>query len=97
MPSETVNETLARRHPALAARAGTSRAAAVRLYCTECYGGSMREARTCSVTECWLWPHAWPAARQAAQNGRFRDRHAEEGHGVGVRDGVDVPGRGDGR
>ena len=44
-----------------AARAGKSAKSAIRLFCPECCGGEVGEARRCQVRDCFLWPHvkAW--------------------------------------
>lgn len=52
--------------PVAAANALTRRAAAVRLYCVECMGGSVRDASTCEARDCFLWPHAYKRKRQGA-------------------------------
>lgn len=43
-----------------------SRAAAVKLFCVECMGGSAHEAARCTTRECFLWPHAFGRAQTAA-------------------------------
>lgn len=52
-----IREELALRFPKLCARASTSRAAAVKLFCVECMGGVVRDARECEEAGCPLRPH----------------------------------------
>jgi len=41
----------------------TSRSFAVKLHCVECVGGSSREAKGCTSSKCFLWPHAFGRGR----------------------------------
>ncbi len=63
----TFRAELAARFPLAAARAETSRAVAVRLFCIECTGGSVRDAASCQAKECFLWPHAYRKQRTGAR------------------------------
>lgn len=56
---DTVRDELAKRFPVLVENAKTKRAAAVRLFCIECMGGSNMDAKACPERSCALWPHAW--------------------------------------
>lgn len=38
-------------------RAKTSRAAAVKLFCLDCVGGTRAEVRDCTAKDCALYPH----------------------------------------
>jgi len=63
--------------PVMAKRAtGDSRAAAIKLFCFECHGGVLSEARQCEETDCFLWPYSPAAARETRKNGlpRRQDR-----------------------
>lgn len=55
------------KYPGMAARADKGqRQACVRLFCAECYGGSLRDARTCPERDCPLWRAAggaWSRSR----------------------------------
>lgn len=42
----------------------TAPRAAAKLFCIECMGGSLREARECGIRDCFLWP-LWKARREA--------------------------------
>ncbi len=42
--------------PELRARAKTSRAAAVKLFCLECVGGVRADVRDCTACDCALYP-----------------------------------------
>ncbi len=63
-------EDVRRRFPGLARRADEGqRLPAVRLFCIECSGGSLGEARKCPARECPLWNAAggaWSRTREAA-------------------------------
>lgn len=62
-----VRDDLRARFPKLAERADAgSRAAACKLFCIECMGGSNQDAARCETRQCWLWPHSYRAQRQAA-------------------------------
>lgn len=54
-----MRDDIRERYPKMAARARSQRSSAIRLFCTECMGGSMREAKDCETTDCFLWPVAW--------------------------------------
>jgi hypothetical protein len=67
---ERLIHEIRRKFPGLARRADAGqRLPAVQLFCIECYGGSLREARTCTVRDCPLWGAAggsWRRTREAA-------------------------------
>ena len=51
-------EMLRQRNPGMAKRADSgSRAAAIRLFCLQCYGGNRAEVRRCTEYTCPLWPY----------------------------------------
>ena len=58
------------KYPGLAARADKGqKLACIRLFCVECYGGSLRDARTCPTRDCPLWGAAgaaWSRTREGA-------------------------------
>jgi hypothetical protein len=49
--------------PRAAEAAKRQRGAAIRLFCIECMGGSIRDAAACQEKDCFLWPHAYRAQR----------------------------------
>lgn len=49
-------DQIRRKRPKMAARADTSRAAAIRLHCLECMGDNAAEVRRCSRLACPLHP-----------------------------------------
>lgn len=57
--SNRLRGELVEKYPGLAGRAAASRAAAVKLFCIECMGGSNRDAKECAERSCFLWPHAY--------------------------------------
>ena len=54
---KTLRDEIRVKYPERAARAGKSAKSAIRLFCIECCGGDVGEARRCQVTDCFLWPH----------------------------------------
>jgi hypothetical protein len=52
----SARQEIAERWPKKAERAVKSRAAAVELFCCECFGGDAYEARRCPERTCFLWP-----------------------------------------
>jgi len=59
----TVQAELAERWPEKVRRARKSRAAAVELFCVECFGGDAHSARRCENEGWYLWPHAFKTQR----------------------------------
>jgi hypothetical protein len=55
----TVRDELRKKFPGMAS--GSVRGS-VALFCAECCGGELAEARRCAEKTCFLWPHG-PAAR----------------------------------
>jgi hypothetical protein len=57
---ETLRDQLRAKLPGKAKKAaGSSKAAAIELHCTECMGGSAKEAKACATTDCFLWKHGF--------------------------------------
>ncbi len=57
--SDTYNrliDELREKYPGLAKKEKTSRAAAMRLFCLECTGGSGAGVKKCTALKCTLWP-----------------------------------------
>lgn len=53
------------KRPSLASRADRgSRAAAIRLFCLECMGGSAHMVRDCDTRECPLWSYRHGAGKE---------------------------------
>ena len=54
-----------RKYPGLAKRqeAG-SKAAAIHLFCIECYGGNLNDAQSCPTSDCPLWSAVSPKWRR---------------------------------
>jgi len=50
--------------PGLASRSLRQPKTAIKLFCYECMGGNIADARSCTLRSCFLWPHS-PAARAA--------------------------------
>lgn len=61
---KTDRDKIRERFLGLSARAPTSKAASIRLFCIECCGGSRNDAASCATRECFLWPHAFGRAKQ---------------------------------
>jgi hypothetical protein len=62
----SMRDELAAKLPKAVERAKTSPKTAIRLFCVECMGGSVREAKTCANNQCFLWPHRgaqWKASK----------------------------------
>lgn len=59
----TIRDEIRAKYPTRAARAVKSAKSAIRLFCVECCGGDVGDARRCQVRDCFLWPHvkAWRA------------------------------------
>jgi hypothetical protein len=64
------------RQKGLVARAKTSKVAAIKLFCYECMGGSVSDAKKCESKECFLWPHG-PAGRAARRKERLANPDPE--------------------
>lgn len=75
---KTIGQEIREKQPQMAARALTSRATAVLLFCRECCGGSAVEAARCETRGCFLWPFGYAARRE---RGIAEDAPAEEGEG----------------
>jgi len=69
----SIKDEIAKKYPALASALQRSKAAAIKLACVECMGGSGREARNCTQQDCYLWPHAW-RSRRVAVAGAFETK-----------------------
>ena len=63
-PQQPLRDKLRAKHPSRAKRSRTQKSAAIELFCTECMGGSAREAGQCELTDCFLWPHAYRKQRK---------------------------------
>jgi len=79
MVQEAFRDELRRKYPGLAKQAAPgSRAAAIRLFCYECTGGSYRDARDCELQDCFLWL-CWKERRRTVGSlpGRARQNGSE--------------------
>jgi len=54
----SINDEIRRKYPGAAKKADIdrSRAAAIKLHCLSCSGGSRSEVSNCLVYDCFLWP-----------------------------------------
>jgi len=43
-----------------------SKAAAIKLFCMDCMGGSSKDALACESRDCWLWEHWLERRRRGA-------------------------------
>lgn len=55
---------VAKKYPAMLAKAKTSRLVSLRLFCVECMGGSRNDAKNCQTTDCFLHAHRGKAWEQ---------------------------------
>jgi len=60
----TLREEMDKKNPRLAELALKRKSTAIRLFCVECVGGSIPDAKHCQTRECRLWPHAYAKWRQ---------------------------------
>lgn len=58
---QTVRDELDAKYPGMARDAETNPRRAIRLFCVECMGGNIRDAKDCTTTECRLWPFGMAA------------------------------------
>ena len=65
---KTLRDEIRAKYPERAARSVKSAKSAIRLFCIECCGGDVGEARRCPVRDCFLWPHvrAWRGAPEGS-------------------------------
>lgn len=61
---KTTRQEIREKQPQMAARAATSRATAILLFCRECCGGSAAESARCEVRDCFLWPFGYASRRE---------------------------------
>jgi hypothetical protein len=60
--AERLIHEIKRKYPGLGKKCKTSKAAAIRLFCIECMGGSVYEVSSCTARECTLWHHRLSAS-----------------------------------
>ena len=56
MKNDTFRAELRAKFPERAERAKKSPKLAIRMFCIECMGGSVRDAKGCETTDCFLHP-----------------------------------------
>jgi len=62
------------KHEAMRERAANgSRAAAIRLFCIECQGGSLPGVKACAAFQCFLWPYRMGRGSQVRRQGSGGD------------------------
>jgi len=63
-PQQVMRNEILSKFPGLAK--STAPRAAIKLFCIECMGGSLRDARACESRGCFLWPLWRDRVRSAA-------------------------------